>query len=154
MNNTYIIEDNLDFKKEMNNSMDTNNIIEICLITQQKLTKSHISLPCSHKFNYIPLFKEVCSQKMKNVYTTSTLEVNQIKCPYCRTVFDTILPYLPSEVDEKKIGVNYPLKYCMKLDIECDWVNKKGVKCVKQARHIDEKCYCKLHHTKIYNIIQ
>jgi hypothetical protein len=34
-----------------------------CLITDEKLRKDHIALECGHKFNYIPLFKEVLFQK-------------------------------------------------------------------------------------------
>jgi hypothetical protein len=36
---------------------------ERCLITDEKLQKDHITLKCGHKFNYIPLFKEVIFQK-------------------------------------------------------------------------------------------
>lgn len=34
-----------------------------CLITDNPLRKDHITLLCGHKFNYIPLFKEVLFQK-------------------------------------------------------------------------------------------
>lgn len=162
MNKIYIIEDNLDFKSEMlknennticeNNTLCENNKLDSCLISQQPLTKTHITLPCNHKFNYMPLYNETCNQKKKNVYIFRALKVNQIKCPYCRTVFDELLPFFPSEINEKNTGVNYPFKYCMKSDIECDWVNKKGIKCVKQALYIHTKCYCKLHHKRLQNI--
>jgi len=112
-----------------------------CLITDDKLTKDHITLECGHKFNYIPLFKEVlfqkCSLLPKNLsaklvttytktgasnfaYTmmqshsqtpppsvlsvtynssynleTTKLQYNQIKCPYCRSITSSILPYYP-----------------------------------------------------------
>ena len=156
MQKHYIIEDNLDFKTELTDKTISDNNSR-CLISQQVLTRSHITLPCSHKFNYIPLYNEVCQQKMKNVYKVMVLKINQLKCPYCRNVFDILLPYLPSEIDEKKTGVNFPPKYCMALGIECDWVNKsgknKGVKCTKDAQYIDATCYCKLHYkrTQIVN---
>lgn len=110
-----------------------------CLITDDKLNKDHITLECGHKFNYIPLFKEVlfqkCSMLPKNLsaklvttYTkasatnyghqfmhsqtpppavlsvtynssynleTTKLQYNQIKCPYCRSITSSILPYYP-----------------------------------------------------------
>ena len=110
-----------------------------CLITDDKLNKDHITLECGHKFNYIPLFKEVlfqkCSLLPKNLsaklvttYTkagatnyghqfmhsqtpppavlsvtynssynleTTKLQYNQIKCPYCRSITSSILPYYP-----------------------------------------------------------
>lgn len=34
-----------------------------CLITDTPLRKDHVTLRCGHKFNYIPLFKEVLFQK-------------------------------------------------------------------------------------------
>jgi hypothetical protein len=51
-----------------------------CLITDDKLNKDHITLECGHKFNYIPLFKEVLFQKCSllpknlsaNIITTYT----------------------------------------------------------------------------------
>ena len=110
-----------------------------CLITDDKLNKDHITLECGHKFNYVPLFKEVlfqkCSLLPKNLsaklvttYTkagatnyghqfmhsqtpppavlsvtynssynleTTKLQYNQIKCPYCRSITSSILPYYP-----------------------------------------------------------
>jgi hypothetical protein len=159
----YIIEDSLDFKKELNknddvniinNVNDNNNIesIETCLISQQQLTKSHIILPCNHKFNYMPLFNEVCSQKQKNIYESCTLKLYQIKCPYCRKIFDNLLPYIPSEYSEKKTGINYPLKYCMSVQLQCDWVNTKGkhknINCTRTVMYICDKSYCKHHYDK------
>jgi len=45
--------------------------VERCLITDEILRKDHITLKCGHKFNYVPLFKEVvfqkCSMLPKNV---------------------------------------------------------------------------------------
>lgn len=169
----YIIEDELDFKTEMekikmetctseniimknmimetseNMIMDTSENIKLhtCTITQQPLTKSHIILPCSHKFNYIPLFNEVCLQKTKkNVYDTDHLSINQIKCPYCREISNNILPFIPSETTTKFNGVNYPFKYSMKQRFKCDWKN-----CIKDSYYIGEKCYCMLHYKKSIN---
>jgi len=39
------------------------NDIPRCLITDDPLRKDHITLRCGHKFNYVPLFKEVLFQK-------------------------------------------------------------------------------------------
>jgi hypothetical protein len=43
-------------------SMDDN----ICLISKEKLHPNHITLTCNHKFNYIPIYKEVLYQKTKS----------------------------------------------------------------------------------------
>jgi diphthamide synthase subunit DPH2 len=38
----------------------------ICLISKDKLHPNHITLKCNHKFNYIPIYKEVLYQKTKS----------------------------------------------------------------------------------------
>jgi hypothetical protein len=83
MNVIYEIEGDIDFFKELkgittNETVGSAVILEIedkpverCLITDEKLRKDHITLKCGHKFNYVPLFKEVifqkCSMLPKNV---------------------------------------------------------------------------------------
>ena len=146
----YELECDIDFFKELKkmsaaaaatNECDqpTTETTPRCLITDDKLTKDHITLECGHKFNYVPLFKEVlfqkCSMLPKNLsaklvttYTkvgttnigyqfmqsqtpppavlsmtynssynleTTKLQYNQIKCPYCRAITSSILPYYP-----------------------------------------------------------
>jgi hypothetical protein len=157
--NNYIIEDNLDFKTAMANDSDAEYKYseykeEVCLVSQQLLTKSHIKLPCGHKFNYMPLYNELYKQKQnvqdnqKYYFENCNLKVNQIKCPYCRTIFDNILPYIQSECKEKTYGVNYPFKLCMKNVVECDWLQRNKVKCCKEAQFINAESYCKAHFLK------
>lgn len=145
--NKYIIEGDLDFKTAMNIDLTENE--DICLISQQLLTKSQIKLICGHKFNYMPLYNELYKQKQKNQYETCNLKIYQMKCPYCRTVVDNILPYIQSECPEKTNGVNYPFKYCMKNLVECESVKKNKKKCCKEAQFINEKSYCKFHYMKL-----
>ena len=72
---TYEVESNIDFFKELKkitvdkagvgsalheSELDTT---PRCLITDEKLRKDHITLECGHKFNYVPLFKDVLFQK-------------------------------------------------------------------------------------------
>ena len=154
----YIIEGNLDFKTAMASDIENEfiNDQEICLVSQQLLTKSNIKLSCGHKFNYMPLYKEVYKQKQQNQkqqkqiqnFETCNLKINQIKCPYCRKVSDNILPYIQSECIEKMYGINYPFKFCMKNVVECDWMQKNKVKCCKEAQFINDNSYCKLHFIK------
>ena len=146
----YELECDIDFFKELkqmssslsskgNEQQSAADTTPRCLITDDKLNKDHITLECGHKFNYIPLFKEVlfqkCSLLPKNLsaklvttYTkagatnyghqfmhshtpppavlsvtynssynleTTKLQYNQIKCPYCRSITSSILPYYP-----------------------------------------------------------
>jgi len=83
----YEIEGDIDFFKELKGIKTTKPVsesgasavvlevedkpVERCLITDEILRKDHITLKCGHKFNYVPLFKEVvfqkCSMLPKNV---------------------------------------------------------------------------------------
>lgn len=74
MSITYDIEGGVDFFKELkqigraNVSAPTSALslsVEEprCLITDEKLRKDHVTLNCGHRFNYVPLFKEVLFQK-------------------------------------------------------------------------------------------
>jgi hypothetical protein len=75
---TYELENDIDFFKELkkitadktepSSAASTLYVTESdtdprCLITDEKLRKDHIALECGHKFNYVPLFKEVLFQK-------------------------------------------------------------------------------------------
>ena len=68
----------------------------VCLITDQPLNPFHVVLACGHKFNYEPLYQEVLRQKgrvgMHNYY--EKIGMDQIKCPYCRSMHNALLPYI------------------------------------------------------------
>lgn len=146
--------DSSDFFKELNEQLNENNDENKnddskCLISREKLEENYITLPCSHKFNYIPLYKEICWQKINQ----SPLEIihlgfNQIKCPYCRTVINGLLPYQDKNGVNKKCGVNYPIKYSLPL-YKCEWVYKngkqKGNRCNHNAGLYQNSCYCNKH---------
>ena len=94
------------------NIVDDNNL---CLITKEILHPNHIALSCGHKFNYFPLYKEVVNQKNKsnNGYEITKLDVHQIKCPYCRTITNKLLPYIPYASVKLIKHVNCPEEHCM-----------------------------------------
>ena len=85
---------------------------DICLISKEKLHPNHITLECKHKFNYIHIYKEVLYQKTKSntLYEVTKLQPHQIKCPYCRTITNKLLPYIPypSVHNAKNIHSSYP----------------------------------------------
>ncbi len=97
--NTYVVEDNFDFWNELNIQLDESTIDcdTICLITKEPLTSNYIQLPCDHKFNYTPLCKEIISMKYsKSKYSKNIkLTKKQSFCPYCRGVFNKLLPFIP-----------------------------------------------------------
>uniref|UniRef100_A0A6C0AY50 SAP domain-containing protein n=1 Tax=viral metagenome TaxID=1070528 RepID=A0A6C0AY50_9ZZZZ len=158
----YIIENNIDFYSELQKelSKDSNqkihddqvipdNLDNICLLSNSVLEKNYVTLECGHKFNYVPLYNEICNQKRENRLEITHLLINQIKCPYCRSITNKLLPYIDDKDVIKKKGINYPLKYCMKLH-SCQWVksgkNKDQELCGKSAFESDYGKYCCYHH--------
>lgn len=114
------------FEELLKNISEENKVnnIEKCLITDEPLVEPIIKLECGHKFNYCSLKNEVIRQKnFINNYAICKLSQREIKCPYCRNIQAKILPYFENE--EKIIGVNYPEKFCMKLN-KCEYIFKSG----------------------------
>ena len=127
-----------------NDSVEEN----ICLISKMPLDEDHITLCCNHTFNYSAILNEV--RKQKPPICMGHLEIQklsnqQIKCPYCRTIQNGLLPY---KSGYQKINyVNWPTNYqylpntCSYTFISGKRYNQAcGKKCLKQ--------YC-LNHTKI-----
>ena len=132
----YVIEGNIDFYDELykslgNNTKDCNNEncndgkekVEFCQISGLPLSDNNITLECKHKYNYDTLYKEICKQKY--VFRTYNLESLSkpdfqrfidaavdyyIRCPYCRHVQFTMLPYYENSGCEKRYGINSLVK--------------------------------------------
>ena len=97
-----------------------------CLISGERLRDHHIKLECNHKFNYENIYNEVVRQKSGfNTLEVQKLRINQIKCPYCRNIQDSLLP--PNKSCESIYGVNKPLKYCMIVNT-CGAILKSGAR--------------------------
>ena len=123
-----------------------NNKTNVCLISNESLTSSHITLECKHSFNYMSILKEIKKQKLHhNNLEVNRLKKNQIKCPYCRNIQNGILPY--RDGCNKYDYVNWPEKLAFK-PFKCDYIflsgKKKGEKCLKGCSNK----YC-LQHKKI-----
>lgn len=112
----YNLENNIDFYKELYNSLDDENIIidtenkELCLITNVPLKDNYVKLNCGHKFNYEAIFKDIFNHKKKfnNMEQIKTkLKQTQIRCPYCRNIQDELLPYYENLGYPKEHGVNF-----------------------------------------------
>ena len=106
----YTIDENIDFYKELQN-MDSEDIppnTSICLISREPLSERYVSLECGHSFNYLPLFKDIYNHKKKFNYKEgkgSLLKTNQIRCPYCRHIQNSLMPYY-SEFNVECHGIN------------------------------------------------
>ena len=159
-------EDNIDFYKLLNEELDTesNNDDNMCLLTNLPLTLNHITLPvCKHKFNYLPLLKEVLRQKDINTNEIKThnhyyghnynkVPYGYIKCPYCRRLSNGCLPYIPDLYNLKHTDVNYPLcnaivqTFCKHIMING---KRKGQECGRIAYEVEENVFtCKVHKPK------
>jgi hypothetical protein len=121
----YKIEGDINFYESLYNSLDydsdkeENEKKQICEISGQDLKDRFVTLECNHTFNYDALYTEICKQKFDfQTYTMDTLSRKDIqtirdkkieyfiKCPYCRNVQFTLLPYYDDLPFVKKYGVN------------------------------------------------
>jgi hypothetical protein len=117
----YTIEGNINFYEELYKSFDDldDTITELCQITGMPLTDRFVVLECNHKFNYNAIYKEIYKQKfIFRSYNYETLIASElakfkeskkddyIKCPYCRSIQFTLLPYYEDMEHEKRYGIN------------------------------------------------
>ena len=151
----YFIEGGGDFHSELMEAIckECNKKEELCLITSLPLQTNFITLSCNHNFNYESILEEVTKQKK----TTSLLETQklakyQIKCPYCRSVQNGVLPY--NQNFSKIKGVNWPPKYSYSTK-RCSAIIKSGKRKgeICNAYCFNEKCF--LHNkSKIKTVIK
>ena len=140
----YLIEGNVDFYKELSKllkeedgdknfqenqkeNQDAQTIQEkkqqYCLITNNLLNENCVTLECNHSFNYVPLFFDIQNQKKKfNCMERCSLKTKEIRCPYCRNIQSTLLPYYNVEGVIKVHGVNY---YDEKYDLFDEYKNSR-----------------------------
>lgn len=177
----YNIEGNINFFNELYESLDVedNNEDNLCLITNTVLTDRFVKMNCNHRFNYIALYKDILNHKKKfnNMESmNSLLSNNEIRCPYCRTKQEGVLPYYEDLNLPKINGVNffdadfknpksdyisnYSYQKCEFLipcksfnsEMEESKTNAKHIKCYKVGSYLDDidnKHYCFYHKQSI-----
>jgi hypothetical protein len=170
--NKYILEEDIDFFSEINKSINLENEENskneennnICLITQENLQDNAIKLSCNHYFNYIPLLKEIFSQKfVTNYYKKYNSIKKKIICPYCRNENQNFfIPFVEELYDIKVFGLNtdnpfYTLdvfssnKVLSNLTLEkikkCEYITESGIQCNKPFcfKSYLNIPYCKMH---------
>lgn len=137
-----------------------------CLITGDPLGPYFVTLKCSHTFNYLPLYNELITQKcVKNTLEVVRLGANQLKCPYCRTIQNGILPF------HTELSASAPLMYAVNtIDIahntrlKCNYVKYTDgaglpVFCSYESSSFstlesDNKTYCSVHYYNMKLIAQ
>ena len=143
----YYIEGNVNFYSELlkNDDTDVDNTdnTDKCLLSLEPLNDTCITLLCGHKFNYMPLYREIYQKKIVVNILDIKLLKHQIKCPYCRTIINNILP---ATIDihsvHRIIGINKPETLQMK--IQC----KDSEQCHQHTYITPYGAYCKIHYTK------
>jgi len=131
--------DETDDNEKKNENNDTT-----CLISNLPLDKTSITLNCNHKFNYYYIFNEILNSKKNYNSMATKLNTNQIKCPYCRTIYNNVLP-LSLDIDgtHRQLGVNLPCHYALKLN--CIFDN-----CISTDVFVTPiGYYCKQHYKKL-----
>tara|TARA_B100000963_G_C22373287_1_gene556867 strand:- start:116 stop:721 length:606 start_codon:yes stop_codon:yes gene_type:complete len=136
-NNKYKLLLNDDFDIKSNND-------NICLISQDLIENpiNVIKLPCGHTFDYKNLFNEIRNQKFYFYkIDCQNIKSNTIKCPYCRKVFDKLLPYHEIDNIDRIKYINCPNKNIMHIH-QCEWKYKSG-------KNKDKLCSCPANFYKI-----
>tara|TARA_A100001015_G_scaffold321046_1_gene449822 strand:- start:444 stop:1052 length:609 start_codon:yes stop_codon:yes gene_type:complete len=148
--NIDIILKNNKYKELLNNDIEKNK--NICLISQEIINDSInlIKLPCGHTFDYKNLFNEIKNQKYYFYKVDSeNMKSDTIKCPYCRKVFNNLLPF--HEIDNicRIRNINSPNSKIMPL-YKCQWKFKSGKNkdklCNCSANFYKNGYYCEKHH--------
>lgn len=113
--------DKININDNDNNYLNSN----ICLISNKPLDNNYITLDCNHKFNYQELYDEFKYQKTnKNYYDTSRPLPYQIKCPYCRSFTNKVLPYFKHLLPDNYCPVTINKKFDTIKLYECTYINK------------------------------
>ena len=138
----YKTDDDFDFYSELNNMLvDDPSEGKKCMISHLPLTYNAVVLPCTHVFNYMAIYNELCAN-LSNDY--------KLHCPYCRAISDKLLPYIPLPNVGKTIGVNHPAKSCMP-SLKCGIVLKHGTICDHVGLETAEGILCLKHLTNENN---
>lgn len=152
----YIVDEKMDFYnilnefskeiKEQNQKPKEEVIEELCLISNEPLTKYYITLPCKHKFNYLPL--------LYSCYENSQLHYNykkgKLKCPYCKQVnYNQVLPYNPLLETTKYRHVNYPQINIIGAKNQCSYTYKSGK---NKGKTCGLQCYWECCHKHLKSL--
>jgi hypothetical protein len=105
--------------------------MENCLISKEPILHK-ITLPCQHSFDYMYLYQEVIEQKNRHT--------EYFKCPYCRAIYYSTLPYYDIEDVKKIVHVNYNNKLLLPM-FPCQWKECNLFGNVYKNGH-----YCKKHY--------
>jgi len=167
----YKIEGDVNFYDELYKSLDEpedGNDAIVCLITNKPLEEGCVTLSCNHKFNYDAIYNDIYNHKKKyNAMERNAVKSSQIRCPYCRTIQNKLLP---EKLGYKNVhGVNFYdeeqenmsklnnvssiltqgkcyYKYPNLPDSHPGCCNK-----YVKTLHLDDKTYCSAHYNHVFS---
>ena len=118
------------------NLNDINNI-NTCLISKEPIINS-ICLPCNHSYEYEYLYEEIKQQKNRHK--------NYFKCPYCRCIYHSCIPYY--ELDNISKLKNINIGTILHI-FDCSNPN-----CKFPANKFKNGFFCWKHYTKSMVIVE
>jgi len=158
----YNIENGLNFYETLKQTIALHDIEKneqegICPISNTPLETYFFTFECGHKFNYEPLFKDIYNHKKKYNFMEGIrghLNINEIRCPFCRKKQNGLLPYYPELPFEKVHGVNYINTENGHSLLKCQFINPPEsdgttIKCQSNGNVIISGfCLCYPHYTQ------
>jgi len=147
--------------KLLDNDSEDETDLNKCLISDEILIDKFVKLPCGHSFNYIPLYNDIKNHKTKFNHmeaSSGKLHSYEIRCPYCRSIHATVLPYYEDLGLAKIHGVNCltPKHNSDHPPTECSYVGDAANPTICTGFYgfkvncFDKKVYC-YYHNKIVN---
>lgn len=148
-----IYKENTNMEIEMSQTQEN----DFCLISNNLLNETAVQLKCGHKFNYVPLYKDIVNHKKKFIQLESQYYLkSEIRCPYCRTKQNGLLPYydLPGVI--KIEGVNHNESCSINQDTYvlglCQFITNCPYKFVVALEEGYKTCY--FHKKKMIKLIE
>ena len=95
-------------------------------------------MPCNHSYEYEYLYEEIKQQKNRHK--------NYFKCPYCRSIYHSCIPYY--EIDNVDKLKNINIGPILNL-LNCSQNN-----CKNPANHFKNGLFCWKHYTKSMIVVE
>ena len=121
----------------MNLKTDIKMDTKLCLISKEPII-NEICLPCKHSYEYEYLYEEIKQQKNRHK--------NYFKCPYCRSIYNSCIPYY--EIDNVDKLKNINIGPILNL-LNCSQNN-----CKNPANHFKNGLFCWKHYTKSMIVVE
>jgi len=103
----YRVEGDLDFYAELKKE-DSQVDSHLCLISNTALGEYSVKMECGHSFNYEPLYNDLVNHKKKfNSMERQLLRTKELRCPYCRGIQRSLIPFYEELGLPKVHGVNF-----------------------------------------------